>query len=176
MTLNVIGKTRSWFILSGFFIALGIFALLSNGLIKGKVMNFGIDFTGGTVLNIKFDNQVPLNDIRAILGKFNRQESVIQRSEGNNIIISTDPLSTEDRAKILDGIREKYPTMELLEADTIGPVVGAELRKQAFWSLLLAVRAPGLLSSFLDGMVQPMDRNLQFHSKFTPQPDLCVSR
>ena len=138
MTLNVIGKTRSWFILSGFFIALGIFALLSNGVMKGKVMNFGIDFTGGTVLNIKFDSAVSISDIRVILSKFGRQESVIQRSEGNNIIISTDPLSTDDRAKIVEGIREKYPTMELLEADTIGPVVGGELRRQAFWSLLLA--------------------------------------
>ncbi len=138
MTLNVIGKTRSWFMLSGFFIALGIFALLSNGIMKGKVMNFGIDFTGGTVLNIKFDGAVSISDIRVILSKFGRQESVIQRSEGNNIIISTDPLSTEDRTKMVDGIREKYPTMELLEADTIGPVVGSELRRQAFWSLLLA--------------------------------------
>jgi preprotein translocase subunit SecF len=139
MTLNVIGKTRSWFILSGFFIALGIVALLSNGIVKGKVMNFGIDFTGGTVLNIKFDGAVSISDIRVILSKFGRQESVIQRSEGNNIIISTDPLSTEDRTRIVAGIREKYPTMELLEADTIGPVVGGELRRQAFWSLLLAV-------------------------------------
>jgi preprotein translocase subunit SecF len=138
MTLNVIGKTRSWFILSGFFIALGIVALLSNGIVKGKAMNFGIDFTGGTVLNIKFEGAVSMSDVRAILSKFGRQESVIQRSEGNNIIISTDPLSTEDRTKILDGIKEKYPTMELLEADTIGPVVGGELRRQAFWSLLLA--------------------------------------
>lgn len=139
MTFNIIGKTRSWFILSGFFIALGIFALLSNGIMKGKVMNFGIDFTGGTVLNIKFDGAVSISDIRVILSKFGRQESVIQRSEGNNIIISTDPLSTDDRTKMVDGIREKYPTMELLEADTIGPVVGGELRRQAFWSLLVAV-------------------------------------
>lgn len=139
MTFNIIGKTKAWFILSGFFILLGIFALISNGLVKGKPMNFGVDFTGGTVLNMKFDSQVPLGDIRGVLSQFGRQESVIQRSEGNNVIINTDPLSTDDRNKIIDGIKVKYPTMELLEADTIGPVVGGELRRQAFWSLLLAV-------------------------------------
>lgn len=138
MTFDFIGKTRTWFILSGFFIALGIFALISNGLVKGKPMNFGVDFTGGTVLNLKFDQAVQLGDIRSVLSQFGRQESVIQRSEGNNIVINTDPLSTEDRTKIVDGIKAKYPNMELLEADTIGPVVGEELRKQAFWSLLLA--------------------------------------
>jgi preprotein translocase subunit SecF len=138
MTLNVIGKTKFWFMLSGFFIILGLFALISNGLVKGKPMNFGIDFTGGTVLNLKFDKDVPISDIRAILKTFGRQESVIQKSEGNNLVISTDPLSTDDRNKIVESIKTKYPSMELLEADTIGPVVGGELRRQAFWSLLLA--------------------------------------
>ncbi len=138
MKFNIIGKTKLWFMLSGFFIILGLFALISNGLVKGKPMNFGIDFTGGTVLNIKFDRDVPISDVRAILSTFGRQESVIQKSEGNNIVISTDPLSTDDRNKIVESIRGKYPGMELLEADTIGPVVGSELRRQAFWSLLLA--------------------------------------
>ncbi len=138
MTLNVIGNSKKWYALSGFFIALGIFALVSNGLTKGKVMNFGIDFTGGTVLNLRFDNNIALSDLRVILTKYGRQDSVIQRSENNDILISTDPLSTDDRTKIVDDIKAKFPSMELLEADTIGPVVGAELRKQAFWALLVA--------------------------------------
>lgn len=138
MTFNIIGKTRAWFMLSGFFILLGIVSLCSNYVVKGKAMNFGVDFTGGTVLNMRFDSQVQLADLRAILTKYHRQESVIQRSEGNDIVINTDPLSTEDRNKIVDDIKAKYPTVELLEADTIGPVVGSELRKQAFWALLVA--------------------------------------
>lgn len=138
MTFNIIGRTKAWFMFSGFFILLGIVALVSNGLIKGKAMNFGIDFTGGSVLNMRFDSQVQLNDIRVILAKYKRQESVIQRSEGNDMVINTDPLSTDDRNKIIGDIKAKFPTMELLEADTIGPVVGSELRRQAFWALLIA--------------------------------------
>ena len=138
MTLNVIGKTKFWFTLSGCFILLGIVALCSNALVKGKPMNFGVDFTGGTVLNMRFDSQVQLSDLRKVLAKYGRQESVIQRSENNDIVINTDPLSTEDRNKIVSDIKAKFSSMELLEADTIGPVVGSELRKQAFWALLLA--------------------------------------
>jgi len=136
--LNVIGKTRVWFAFSGFLILLGIFALVSNGLTKGKPMNFGIDFTGGTVLNLRFDSQVSLGDIRGILAKYGKAQSVIQRSENNDIIISTDPLSTEERGLIMGDIKSKFPTVELLEADTIGPIVGSELRKQAFWAIILA--------------------------------------
>ena len=137
--LNVIGRTKVWFTFSGLLILLSIFALISNGLTKGKPMNFGIDFTGGTVLNLRFDSQVPLEDIRGILAKYKKAQSVIQRSEGNDIIISTDPLSTEERGQIIGDIKAKYSSVELLEADTIGPVVGSELRRQAFWALVLAI-------------------------------------
>lgn len=138
MTFNIIGKTRMWYMLSGFFIILGLFSLASNGLVKGKVMNFGVDFTGGTTLHLRFDNLVPLAEIRTILTKYGKGESVIQRTEGNDVIINTDPLSTDERAQIMTDIQTKYPTVILLEADTIGPVVGKELRSQAFWALLLA--------------------------------------
>jgi len=136
--LNVMGKTKLWFTFSGFLILLGIFALISNGLVKGKPMNFGIDFTGGTVLNLRFTSQASLGDIRTILVKYKKGESVIQRTEANDVIISTDPLSTDERDQIISDINAKFPGVELLEADTIGPVVGSELRKQAFWALVLA--------------------------------------
>jgi len=136
--LNVIGKTKLWFTFSGILILLGIFALVSNTLTKGKPMDFGIDFTGGTVLNLRFDQVVPLADVREVLAKYGKAQSVIQRTEGNDIIISTDPLSTDERNQMMNDIKAKYPNMELLEADTIGPVVGKELRRQAFWALLLA--------------------------------------
>lgn len=136
--IDFIGKTKLWFTLSSLFILLGIFALSSNLLIRGEAMNFGIDFTGGTVLNIRFGSQVSLGEVRAILIKYGKGESVIQRSEGNDIIINTDPLSTEERTQIFGDIKTKFTSAELLEADTIGPTVGKELRSQAFWALILA--------------------------------------
>jgi len=138
MTLNVIGKTKLWFTVSAVLLGIGLFGMVSNGITKGKIMNFGVDFTGGTVLNLRFGSPVPLSDLRGILTNYGKGESVIQRTEGNDIIISTDPLSNEERTKIVDDIKAKFPSVELLEADTIGPVVGKELRSQAFWALLLA--------------------------------------
>jgi preprotein translocase subunit SecF len=136
--IDFIGKTKLWFTLSSLFILLGMFAISSNILIRGEAMNFGIDFTGGTVLNIRFDKQVSLSDIRAVLIKYGKGESVIQRSEGNDIIINTDPLSADERTQIFGDIKTKFISAELLEADTIGPTVGKELRSQAFWALVLA--------------------------------------
>jgi preprotein translocase subunit SecF len=138
MIINVIGKTKLWATISGIFIAIGLFALISNGLTRGELMNFGIDFTGGTTLSLRFGSQVELKDLRDVLAKYGRGESVIQRTENNDIVINTEALTTEDRSTIISDIQTKFPGAELLEADTIGPVVGKELRKQAFWALLLA--------------------------------------
>jgi preprotein translocase subunit SecF len=137
--LKVIEKTKIWFTFSSILILLGLFAFASNTLTKGRPMNFGIDFTGGTVLNLRFTGQAPLGDIRTILAKYGKAQSVIQRSEGNDIVINTDPLSTEERGQVMGDIKAKFPGVELLEADTIGPVVGSELRRQAFWALILAI-------------------------------------
>ncbi|MFH1710585.1 MAG: protein translocase subunit SecF [bacterium] len=137
--LNVIGKSKFWFTFSGILILLGMFAFVSNTLTKGSPMNFGIDFTGGTVLNLRFDSQASLSEIRNILSKYGKAQSVIQRSEGNDIIINTDPLSTDERGQIMSDITAKFPAVELLEADTIGPVVGSELRRQALWAITLAI-------------------------------------
>ncbi|MFC1559784.1 protein translocase subunit SecF [Candidatus Margulisiibacteriota bacterium] len=138
-TIDIIGKTRLWFIVSAIFIFVGLFGLISNGMFKGSPMNFGIDFTGGTTLNLRFQELVSLEEVREILGKYNRANAVIQRSGGYDLIIKTEPLPTKEREDIVNDIKEKFSGTVLLEADTIGPVIGAELRRQAFWALMIAM-------------------------------------
>lgn len=140
MKLDVVGKSRLWLVLSTSLIGIGIVSFFLNTLLRGAPMNFGIDFTGGTTLTLRFAERTPnLGDIRRVLQDFKLAQSGIQRAgSGNDIIIRTEPLKTELRTQMLDELRSKFSGVELLEADTIGPVVGKELRTQALWSLLLA--------------------------------------
>jgi len=135
---DVMGRTRIWFLISGIVMAVGILGLVFNGISKGSPMNFGIDFTGGTTLNFRFKEAISLSDVRAVLATHGRSNAVLQRSEGNDILIMTEPLTTDERDKIVLDMSNKFPEAELLEADTVGPVIGEELRQQAFWALLLA--------------------------------------
>ena len=136
--MDLIGKRRIWFLVSTSLIALSIFALVFNGLVRGKVMNFGIDFTGGTLLTLRFEKEISTGDVRAVLAEFKRPEAIIQKTGLTDIAIRTEPLSNEERAQIVDKMREKIGGVELLEADTIGPVIGRELRMQALWALIVA--------------------------------------
>ncbi|MFH1347474.1 MAG: protein translocase subunit SecF [Candidatus Margulisiibacteriota bacterium] len=135
---DFVGKRRYWFILSIVLIALAIGAFFYNGTVHGSVMNFGIDFTGGTMITIRFPDKITVAEVREILDKLGLGDSIIQRSDERDIYIRTQPLEGETRVKIIEELKDKYGEVELLEADTIGPVIGKELRIQALWALLLA--------------------------------------
>lgn len=140
--MNIIKARKLWFAFSSILIAVGIFSLISNFLFRGKIMNFGIDFTGGTILTLRFDQGAEiskhLDDVRKVLEKFKFKENVIQIVGDHDLTIKTEALESGARAQILDELKNKFGNIELLEADTIGPVIGKELRSQAFWALLIA--------------------------------------
>ena len=135
---NIIGKTRLWFLFSGTLIVISLLTLLFNGMVRGKIMNFGIDFTGGTLLNLRFAQPINVGQVREVLDGYNLAGAGIQKSGDNDVLIRCEPLETEIRQKIVDDLGQKLGGAELLEADTIGPVIGAELRTQAIWAILLA--------------------------------------
>jgi len=140
--MNIIGKYKLWFSMSAILLMLCLFGFSYNYLVRGKLMNFGIDFTGGTELTLRFDDKTSIGDhigdVRAVLAKHNLKESVIQLSGDRDLSIRTEPVESDTRTRIIEELQGQFGTIELLEADTIGPVIGKELRTQAFWALLLA--------------------------------------
>lgn len=142
MRLDFIKLTRLWFTISAILILVGISAFAFNYLVRGRLMNFGIDFTGGTVLTLRFQPSAAIGshigDVRKVLISNGLKEDVIQLSDQRDLIIRTVPMESNVRTKIIDDLTKTFGSIELLEADTIGPVIGRELRTQAFWALLLA--------------------------------------
>jgi preprotein translocase subunit SecF len=135
---DFVGKRRYWFIFSVLLITLAVAAFVTNSIKHGKVMNFGIDFMGGTMVSLRFSGSISEHEVREVLSKHNLEQSIIQKSGKNDIYIRTEELDRETRIKIIDELRDKYGEVMLLEADTIGPVIGKELRTQAIWALLIA--------------------------------------
>ncbi|MGB9612989.1 MAG: protein translocase subunit SecF [Candidatus Margulisiibacteriota bacterium] len=136
--LEVIGRSKVWFVISGILIALAIFAFVFNAFIHGKPMNFGIDFTGGTLLNLRFERPPTVAEVRSVLNSYGLGESIIQKSKDNEVLIRTLPLDNEIRTKLIQDLAEKVAPVEILEADVIGPTIGRELTTQTLWALVIA--------------------------------------
>ncbi len=135
---DIIKNTKVWFGLSAVLLLLAVFALGFNVFVHGKPMNFGIDFTGGTLLNLRFDKPVTVNQVRGVLDEFKLGESIIQKSGDQDILIRTVPIEVEVRGNIINKLNEEVGQTEILEADMIGPTVGKELTSQAIWALIIA--------------------------------------
>ncbi|MFH1362428.1 MAG: protein translocase subunit SecF [bacterium] len=136
--INFVGSRKYWFVVSGLLLTLALGSFIYNATVHGSVMNFGIDFTGGTMISLRFPEPVSEQGVRKVLAEHKLEKSVIQKSGESDFFIRTEEIDRDLRVKIVEELKDKYGEVELLEADTIGPVIGRELRFQAFWALLLA--------------------------------------
>ena len=110
--------------------------------------NYGIDFTGGTLQQFRFQEVVPVGDVRNILGGIGLGESAIQQfGEGKEVIIRSFSGKTEE---IVTGLKEKYGdgSFEVMRVETVGPAVGADLRQAAIKALIFAMVGICLYISF----------------------------
>jgi preprotein translocase subunit SecF len=137
---NFLGKGKLFFIASFvlFFLAIGIIAV--------KGFSLGIDFTGGTVVQVKYATVAPIDKIRESLEKNELFEhaTVTEFGSPNEVVIKT-PASTvglandigDTTAKILAGTGD----FEIRRVDMVGPKVGDELRVKGLTAFLLTLMA-----------------------------------
>ena len=138
--MNILGKRKIWYIISGILIVLSLFFVATNGL------NFGIDFLGGTIIQFSFDEEVSNSEVRDVLNELNiAADAQIQQTaeEGipHGIVIRSrdlDPDQSEEILKIEGALAENFSGTELLSSDSVGSVIGEELRRNAIWALAIA--------------------------------------
>ncbi len=114
---------------------------IAIGLIRGY--NFGIDFTGGTLLQIEMGETVETSDIEDVLEENGLKGSVTYAGEGNTqVIIKTqDSMDSDTRTTLMDSLGEKYGVTDddVLSVENIGPSVGRTLKSSAFKAVAIAV-------------------------------------
>jgi len=142
INIDFIGKRK---------IALTISALMiiiSLGTLAVKGLNFGIDFTGGTLVEVKFDKAPGIADVRnaisprgfgnAVIQEFGSPEEIlirVQNKEGEK--------SSTISTAILDGLSEKFTAdaIEMRRVEFVGPQVGEELTQAGIMAVLIAMLA-----------------------------------
>lgn len=136
---DIVGHTKWWFILSLLIIVPGIFSMCTRGF------NLGIDFTGGTIIEMKFDQDVTLTQVRDVLREYQLDNSTIQLSgdtsnaeAGQEVMIRTVDLEENDRKAVMTSLREKIGDYSVLREEKVGATMGSELIMNALWALFLS--------------------------------------
>ncbi len=120
-------------------IALGMFAFIK----RGESM-YGVEFSGGTFQEYRFQKPLPLEKLRTSLDEIGYGTSTIQKvGEGGEIIIRS---ARGSETAIAEKLKKDYPDnpAEVLRLESIGPVVGKELKVKAFWAIVLSLLGIGV--------------------------------
>lgn len=140
--IDFIGFKNKAFIFSALLILLGVASLLFKGGPK-----YGIDFAGGMVVQVKFDNEVTVKTLKSALSGVELPGLVVQsfgQAEDHEVLIRTSEsgISSSDLRGRLDSALKtnlKGVDFEIQRLEMVGPKVGADLRTKAIEALYYAV-------------------------------------
>ena len=118
--------------------------LLALGLIIGKGFNYGIDFAGGTLIQVQYEGKAPIAKVRDAIGTDKAYQGATVTFFGgeDEVVIKTKISSKNLGEDIGDKIRvllKDTGKFEVRRVDMVGAKVGSELREQGIMSMLLAI-------------------------------------
>ena len=134
---NFIGRRKPAIILSAFFVIMSIYSFVIQGL------NWGIDFSSGYVVQLKFDNDITISEVRTTFEKNGINDAVIQSFGNNNeVLIKLKEGSNFNKESInnflIDSFAESMP-FQIIKLEFVGSQIGQELREKGEWAMLVAL-------------------------------------
>ena len=136
---DIAGHRRIWFLLSLVLIIPGFICMGVRGF------NFGIDFTGGTIIDLRFEQPVTLSDVRSSLAKYDLDGSTIQLSgdeaaveSSENVMIRTIDLEEQQRKEVMASLTQDVGPYTVLREEKVGATIGGELITNAVLALAIS--------------------------------------
>ncbi len=142
MYLPIIKQRGVWFTISGLLIAACVAALVMFPL------KFGIDFTGGSLMEVAFTERPDVSALRATLASGELGEVLVQTAGDDTVLIRMRHMDEAEHQAVLDVILAAHPDAQELRFESIGPSVGDELRRNAVWSLSAVLLAIALYVAY----------------------------
>lgn len=114
--------------------------MLSFGAMFMKGFNAGIDFKGGSMIEVAYNNQPDISTIQKALDTAGFTGARVQMAGQNDVIVETRALTSEaEHQKLSSTLSLKGFTMEEKQFTSIGPTIGAELRSKAWYAIILVM-------------------------------------
>lgn len=137
LALDFMGRARHAMVLSGSLLVLSIGSLLFQGL------NLGVDFEGGTLIEVGYPAPVELDEIRGQLGAAGFDRAVVQHfGSAQDVLVRIKPddrPQSELSNQVLETLRGGSQELQLRRVEYVGPQVGEELRDDGGLAMLYAL-------------------------------------
>lgn len=135
-TFEFIKNRKIYYIISSVIIIVGLLFCFIGGL------NYGIDFTGGTMIQVDMHEYVDSANIEKVIGDKMSDVSIVYAGDDNSQVVlkTTDSLDNKERAEVIQLLNKEFGTTEddVLASEQFGPSVGKELKMNAIKAVLIA--------------------------------------
>ena len=140
---SFIEKRKGAYVFSGILLLVAVGAMVANVALIGSWQNYGVDFTGGTLVQVRFDVPVTAAEIRDVLG--GAEAPPITRFGEENEFTIRAPVSQEQG---VEAVREEIRTqlegefgagnLDVVRAELVSPKIGGELQQKAAFAIVFS--------------------------------------
>ena len=136
---DILKRSKLWVAISLLIIIPGIFCMFTKGF------NFGIDFTGGTIIEMEFQQEVTLPQVRDVLREYNLDNATIQLSgdvsnveASKDVMIRTMDLEENERKAVMASLKDEIGDYTVLREEKVGATIGGELITDALMATVIS--------------------------------------
>jgi len=135
---NIVERRHWYFLISALIIIPGVVAMVIAGVRFGSPVKLGIDFTGGTLWEMRFDNVAQPEAVRQVFADNGLPATVQTTTDDQTIMIRTKEMQPDTKSQIGAAVTESVGSFEELRFEYVGPAVGAEVMRAAIVAISVA--------------------------------------
>jgi preprotein translocase subunit SecF len=131
--MNILGKRYFFFGLSMLLIIPGLIIMFTSGI------PLSIDFTGGSLLEVRFSNQSPeTTDIYSVYDDVGIEDVQVQTTDAGSYVIRSQFLNNEDRDQVLAALSESIGEATIIRFDSVGPSIGEQVTSRGALAVVVS--------------------------------------
>ncbi len=129
---DIVSKRHWYFAISAIAILIGLVSMGISMARYGSPLRLSIDFTGGALMELGFEQPVSAGDVRQVFADRGYSDALIQTTQdAKTVLVRTKVLSDGDRTAIQSALQDKFGTVSELRFEQVGPTIGREVTRSA---------------------------------------------
>lgn len=139
MKFSIVKRYKIFFAITITFLIIGLGSMIVKGF------NIGIDFTGGSIMDLQFQKSVSVAEVRDVLKERDLGNAIIQLESSDSavtsakgVLIRTGVISDEQRQQVMADLKSKLGDFDIQRVENVGATIGGELIQQAVLAIVLS--------------------------------------
>ena len=141
--MDIIKNRKKFFAVSLIILCIGIVTMIINSVSGKGALNYDVEFTGGTSMDIDIGGDFRNSDISDIIKDVTGQSAPqVQRVTGTNeVSIKMQSIDSETRTALIEALNQKYTDMEVHDVSDVGGTISGEMQRAALLAILVSCGA-----------------------------------